>query len=132
MPIVQTRRVHLLCSDRTVCTATSTVRITSAECARLFLQEKYAIGQVFMEIGRVPRFELMDVGTGGGELWRKYKLEIDGFECDILEVFPDREMFKLGERWFDYKPSSKWAFFRDDFGLIVWFALLLFTVAFWL
>jgi hypothetical protein len=74
----------------------------------LFLQEKYAIGQVFVEIGRTPRFELVEVGigsnkwterTGRGQLWRKYKLEVEGFECDILEVFPDRKMFIQGEEW---------------------------------
>jgi hypothetical protein len=87
-----------------------------------------------MEIGRMPYFELIDVGTGGSKLWRKYKLGIDGFECDILEVFPDREMFSLAERWFDDKLSSKLAFLRDDSGwsFMLWFALLLFIITFWL
>jgi len=109
-PTIQSRQVHLLCGSRVVCKATSTVRITSPECARLFLKEKYAIGQVFREVGKVPRFELVSVGSGPEndtakvevgkrQLWRKYLLDIEGFECEILEVFPDREMFVLGEDW---------------------------------
>lgn len=109
-PIIQSRQVHLLCGSRVVCIATSTVRITSPECARLFLKEKYAIGQVFREVKKAPRFELISVGSGAEnemakvevgkrKLWRKYLLEIEGFECEILEVFPDREMFIHGEEW---------------------------------
>ena len=26
---------------------------------------------------------------------------MEGFECDITEVFPDRDMFVLGEQWLD-------------------------------
>lgn len=118
-PIVQTRQVHLQCSGKIVCTATSRVRITSSECARLFLEEKYAIGQMFRRLEKVPAFELLSVGSGpvdeiersskpsrGGsgdkkdeELWRKYKLFIPDFECEIIEVFPSREMFMAGESW---------------------------------
>jgi hypothetical protein len=62
---------------------------------------------------RVPLFSLLNVSTrdfgeskedGGGykrELSRLYKLETDGFECEIEEVFPDREMFVTCERWLD-------------------------------
>ena len=116
-PIVQTRQVHLQCAGKIVCTATSTVRITSPECARLFLQEKYAIGQMFRRLEKVPAFELLSVGlgavtdhekqtssfaAGGGtasQLWRKYTLVISHFECEILEVFPSREMFLGGDKW---------------------------------
>ncbi|KAF8159819.1 hypothetical protein B0H34DRAFT_768321 [Crassisporium funariophilum] len=117
-PIVQTRQVHLQCNGKIVCTATSTVRITSPQCAHLFLQEKYAIGQMFRRLEKVPAFELKAVGLGaveddkkaasnslsaGGnksqQLWRKYTLIIPNFECEILEVFPSREMFLGGERW---------------------------------
>jgi len=28
-----------------------------------------------------------------------YVLETEGFYCEILEVFPDREMFARGEAW---------------------------------
>ena len=114
-PITQTRQVHLQCAGKIVCTATSTVRITSPEIAHLFLQEKYAIGQMFRRLEKVPAFELVSVGLGivvqGGEkesskssrnakqLWRKYTLSVPHFECEILEVFPDRRMFVDGERW---------------------------------
>ena len=116
-PIVQTRQVHLQCAGKIVCTATSTVRITSPECANLFLQEKYAIGQMFRRLEKVPAFELLAVGLGpvddndktpGGlsaedeksdQLWRKYTLTIPNFKCEILEVFPSRKMFLQGDNW---------------------------------
>ncbi|KAG5652221.1 hypothetical protein H0H81_005763 [Sphagnurus paluster] len=123
-PILQTRQVHLQCSGKVVCTATSTVRITSPEFAHFFLEEKYAIGQVFAHTGKVPAFELLSVGLGpvpstgsagqesptqvsgaaaGGEeqLWRRYKLFVHDFECEILEVFPSRQMFVGGQQWLD-------------------------------
>ncbi|KAF5316472.1 hypothetical protein D9619_006598 [Psilocybe cf. subviscida] len=157
-PIVQTRQVHLQCGGRIVCTATSTVRITSPAVAHLFLQEKYAIGQMFRRMEKVPAFELKKVGlgavkedaadadphshsgasklarmgvagttAGGGvgvsagegygngsvdspsQLWRKYTLVIPDFECEILEVFPAREMFVEGEAWLTgaAKPSPE-------------------------
>jgi hypothetical protein len=116
-PIVQTRQVHLQCAGKIVCTATSTVRITSPECANLFLQEKYAIGQMFRRLEKIPAFELLTVGLGpvddndkasgafstedkkSNQLWRKYTLTIPNFECEILEVFPSREMFLKGDSW---------------------------------
>ncbi|KAF5338600.1 hypothetical protein D9611_012782 [Ephemerocybe angulata] len=130
-PITQTRQVHLLCGGKIACTATSIVRITSPDIAHLFLEEKYAIGQMFRRLEKVPAFELLSVGLGpvveqekskkslfasptsssgengstsGGEskedqLWRKYKLVIPDFECEILEVFPSRDMFVDGEAW---------------------------------
>lgn len=77
----------------------------------------------------VPQFELVDVGievdtasianekekrqlsdkAGNGKarafspekLWRRYMLKMDGFECDILEVFPDRRIFTMGAGWLD-------------------------------
>jgi hypothetical protein len=96
------------------------VRITSAETAHLFLQEKYAIGQMFRRLEKVPAFELLSVGLGdvkeaeksgsssfkiasadrnSSQLWRKYTLVVPNFECEILEVFPAREMFIGAERW---------------------------------
>ncbi|KAF6753078.1 hypothetical protein DFP72DRAFT_1069853 [Ephemerocybe angulata] len=129
-PITQTRQVHLLCGGKIACTATSIVRITSPDIAHLFLEEKYAIGQMFRRLEKVPAFELLSVGLGpvgeqqkskkslftsltsSGEkgstssgpdnedqLWRKYKLVIPDFECEILEVFPSRDMFVDGEAW---------------------------------
>jgi len=118
-PIVQNRQVRLLCASQIVCTATSTVRITSPECAHLFLAEKFAIGQVFRKLGRPPRFVLSEVGVGPvrgvekeetsgpmdkeEQLWRKYTVGTEGFECEILEVFPSRDMFVHGEEWLEEK-----------------------------
>ncbi|KAG5351884.1 hypothetical protein C0989_004650 [Termitomyces sp. Mn162] len=118
-PITQTRQVHLQCSNKIVCTATSTVRITSPTVANLFLVEKYAIGQTFARLGKVPEFELVSVGFGpvtdavptlshsgkahaaNEQLWRRYRLCIEDFECNILEVFPTREMFVGGLHWLE-------------------------------
>lgn len=33
------------------------------------------------------------------KLWRRYTLSTDGFAAEIVEVFPDRDMFVQGERW---------------------------------
>ncbi|KAH8111050.1 hypothetical protein DFH11DRAFT_1616701 [Phellopilus nigrolimitatus] len=100
----QKRQVHLVCAGRSVCVATSAVTITNARCAKLFLQEGYAIGQIFRKMGVVPAFELLDVGLVGdseksNKLWRRYTLKIEGFAADIVEVFPDREMFTRAEEW---------------------------------
>jgi len=124
-PIIQHRRVHLLTAPmslqngdvtkvtqeidpqtpqrRVVCIATSVVRITSEPAAQRFLDEKYAIGQVFRILGRVADFHLLEVNTSQGNteigtpgkeyIRRKYLLKTDGFECEIEEVFPDRAMF---------------------------------------
>ncbi|KAG1739144.1 uncharacterized protein EDB91DRAFT_1136215 [Suillus paluster] len=102
-PITQSRQVHLVCASRTVCVATSTVTITSPECERLFLDEKFPIGQTFRRLNRTPKFSLLSVETqaigGQRELRRTYKLETEGFVAEILEVFPDRDMFVRGEAW---------------------------------
>jgi len=121
-PIIQTRQVHLVCSGQIVCTATSTVRITCPSVAHFFLVENYAIGQMFRRIEKLPGFQLMNVGVGSypcddpdvpaycpsadpnsesEELWRKYQLIAPDFECDIVEVFPDRGMFVGGAAWLD-------------------------------
>jgi hypothetical protein len=126
-----------MCAGKVVCTATSTVRIASPECASLVLEEKYAVGQVFRRLGKPPMFELLAVGTGrydsetgekkekrpggvmaiwdascGNQIWRKYRLAIPEFECDILEVFPSREMFTLCEGWLIDPPSGAVSFIR--------------------
>ncbi|KAJ7648273.1 hypothetical protein DFH06DRAFT_1423784 [Mycena polygramma] len=109
-PIVQHRQVHLQCGGTVVCVATSMVKISSARCAHLFLEEKYGIGQLFRKLEATPSFELISVGIGGQgdavsvagggpHLWRKYKLSVSEIECDILEVFPSREMFVRRELW---------------------------------
>ncbi|KAL0959586.1 hypothetical protein HGRIS_011296 [Hohenbuehelia grisea] len=102
-PIIQERRVHLVCAGRIACIATSTVTITSPECERLLLGENYAIGQLFRRIGCSPKFSLLDVHiTSVGErneLERTYMLDAEGVSCRITEVFPDREMFVHCEAW---------------------------------
>jgi hypothetical protein len=111
-PIMQERQIHLVCMGKIVCVATSTVRITSPECARLVLEEKYGIGQVFRRIAKVPGFDILAVGVGpspkapgkedkqaNDQLWRKYRVGVPEFECEILEVFPSREMFTHCEHW---------------------------------
>jgi hypothetical protein len=133
-PIVQKRQVHLQCSGKVVCTATSQVRITSPRCAHLNLVEKYAIGQTFSQMQMAPSFELVAVGFGPvvddfpsektslgdiptnkqHQLWRRYILSIPGFECDILEVFPSRDMFVHGTSWLDNKPSDRTMFAQES------------------
>lgn len=102
-PITQRREVHLLCCGKTVCIATSTVTLTAPLCERLFLDEKFAIGQMFRKMQAPPQFALLDCGSkiedGKCVLWRRYTLSTEGFECDITEVFPDRDMFTQGEQW---------------------------------
>lgn len=103
-----------MCAGRVVCVATSTVRLTSPEIGHLFLEEGYAIGQMFVQLKRVPCFELLEVGSGprgdagflsqlhgtiDHELWRKYRLSTSGFDCEILEIFPSRRIFFEGESW---------------------------------
>jgi hypothetical protein len=118
-PITQDRQVQLQCDDKTVCVATSHVRITSARAAELFLVEKFAIGQMFKKLQLQPMFELLEVGfgvppasdgktekdsgrlgeDGDRRLWRKYKLAVPEFDCEILEEFPSRDMFIFGDSW---------------------------------
>ncbi|ETW79282.1 hypothetical protein HETIRDRAFT_323280 [Heterobasidion irregulare TC 32-1] len=104
-PLTQRREVHLVCNRKTVCVATSTVTITTPHCERLFLDEKFAIGQMFRKVGKVPEFALLNCGLEDAEgdvqkLWRRYILAMDGFECDITEVFPDRDMF-VRDSWIE-------------------------------
>ncbi|KAL6302059.1 hypothetical protein BKA93DRAFT_751480 [Sparassis latifolia] len=121
-PLVQQRQVHLLCGSSVVCVATSTVRVTAAAPAQLFFGQKYAIGQVFRKMGCIPEFELVEAGVDGlggpGSLWRKYKLYTEGFACEILEVFPNRDMFVRGEAWLNDKltasASPRFEFARED------------------
>jgi hypothetical protein len=103
--MTQRREVHLLCDGKTACIATSDVTITAPLPERLFLDEKYAIGQMFRKMQTPPQFALLDCGVkvedGKDSLWRRYTLSTEGFVCEITEVFPDRDMFKLCEGWFD-------------------------------
>ncbi|KAE9394930.1 hypothetical protein BT96DRAFT_942770 [Gymnopus androsaceus JB14] len=102
-PIIQRRKVLLKCRGVVVCTATSTVTLTSPECERLILDDKFAIGQTFRQMKQVPAFALKDVEVVGfpsrEELRRTYTLTSPGIECEILEVFPSRRMFVNGDKW---------------------------------
>ncbi|KAJ3746969.1 hypothetical protein EV360DRAFT_89920 [Lentinula raphanica] len=104
-PIIQTRKVQLKCRSVVVCTATSTVTLTSPECEALILDDKFAIGQTFRQMKQVPDFmlkkvEVEEVEDGEEELRRTYTLTSPGIECEILEVFPSRDMFNIeGEEW---------------------------------
>jgi hypothetical protein len=77
---------------------------------RLFLDEKFAIGQMFRRMQTPPQFALLECGSkfeaGKRVLWRRYTLSTDGFLCDIVEVFPDRDMFVQGEKWLSQEPVS--------------------------
>lgn len=111
-PIVQERRVHLRCGARVVCVATSRVTLTAPEPARLLLAERFALGQLFRALRCAPAFELLAVDArvgpdGRRELSRRYRLGTEGCECEIEEVFPDREMFVLGERWLDMDEGAE-------------------------
>ncbi|KAB5596408.1 Branched-chain alpha-keto acid dehydrogenase E1-alpha subunit [Ceratobasidium theobromae] len=107
--ITQTRRVNLMCEGHVVCVCISAIKITNREAARLFLEEKFGIGQMFRRLGKPPAFQLISVGVDPSPvdksqeiLWRTYKLWTEGFECEIKEVFPDRDMFaspQSAERW---------------------------------
>ncbi len=77
---------------------------------RLFLDEKFAIGQMFRKMQTPPQFALLECGSkveaGKRVLWRRYTLSMEGFLCDIVEVFPDRDMFVQGEKWLSDEPVS--------------------------
>ncbi|KAG8934741.1 hypothetical protein FRC03_010679 [Tulasnella sp. 419] len=97
-PVTQVRQVHLLCEGVVVCVCVSTITMTNPYTAGLFLDDRVAIGQMYRTIGRTPAFTLKDVGVektedGVEQLWRKYTLFAEGFECEIKETFPDRNMF---------------------------------------
>ncbi|KAL1744216.1 hypothetical protein HDZ31DRAFT_64265 [Schizophyllum fasciatum] len=103
-PIYQARQVELRCSDKVVCTATSTITLRSPKAAHLFLVDKFAIGQMFNKLGKPADAELLEVGfdtteDGTQNLWRKYLLHVDELACEILEVFPSRDMFAKGICW---------------------------------
>jgi chorismate-pyruvate lyase len=109
-PITQRREVHLVCNGRTACIATSNVTITTPQIERLFLDEKFAIGQMFRKLQTSPEFALLECGSnveaGKRVLWRRYTLSMEGFVCDIVEVFPDRDMFVQGQKWLSEEQVS--------------------------
>lgn len=109
-PIHQERQVHLVCGPKVVCVATSSVTVTSPVTERLLLDEKFALGQIFRHLRADPEFLLLNVDAqlvrGKRELRRTYLLETEGIRCEILEVFPDRDMFVMGEAWLDQDEES--------------------------
>ncbi|EJD42193.1 hypothetical protein AURDEDRAFT_115164 [Auricularia subglabra TFB-10046 SS5] len=121
LPLTQRRVINLLCNGTVVVTATSTIVVHSREIANLF-DKGYFIGQVIRTLQQTPSFNLLDVqvqeivepapfadldaadsDSGGSgtstpsrirqRLWRQYKLCVEGLECNIEELFLDREMF---------------------------------------
>ncbi|KAG8884390.1 hypothetical protein FRB97_004399 [Tulasnella sp. 331] len=77
--------------------------MSTPHAARLFLEGKHAVDQMYRMLGRNPTFTLVNVGideniSGMQQLWRSYKLAAEGFECEIREIFPDRRIFS-GECW---------------------------------
>lgn len=110
-PIQQERQVHLKCGTRILCVATSSVTVTSSECERLLLDEKFALGQIFRHLRTYPEFALLKVDAqvvnGLRELRRLYQLETEGIRCEIEEVFPDRDMFDMGEAWLTQDARSR-------------------------
>ena len=102
--------MHLVCGPKVVCVATSSVTVTSPVTERLLLDEKFALGQIFRHLRADPEFLLLNVDAqlvrGKRELRRTYLLETEGIRCEILEVFPDRDMFVMGEAWLDQDEES--------------------------
>ncbi|CAE6472699.1 unnamed protein product [Rhizoctonia solani] len=107
-PFEQARRVHLVCESHVVCVCISTLRITSPHAAHLIADDHLTVGEAFRSLARQPgakaEFDLLEVGLeevedGKESLWRRYILRAEGFECDIREIFPDREMFVSSEDW---------------------------------
>ncbi|KAH8830808.1 hypothetical protein DL96DRAFT_1594392 [Flagelloscypha sp. PMI_526] len=149
-PAIQTRQVYLECNDKVVCICTSTVTLSNPHVAGLFLVDKYPIGQTFSKLGQTANFELLEVGFGeppqegssqkeltledskptdNSALWRKYRLFVEDFECEILEVFPSRQMFSYGESWLtDSLPST----FVGQSRLPLLYAAFLLTCLLWI
>ncbi|SJL03386.1 uncharacterized protein ARMOST_06740 [Armillaria ostoyae] len=142
-PITQTRKVFLRCAGKTVCTASSTIRMTSPRAAHLVLVDKYPIGQTFRMLGQQPAFELLSVEFGRAptsvdkeeyddaeQLRRKYRLSVEGFEAEILEVFPSRDMFSRGTDWLFDSPLESVP--RSAFCAVsqMWIMFILFVVLF--
>ncbi|CAE6442938.1 hypothetical protein ACGC1H_007599 [Rhizoctonia solani] len=107
-PFEQARRVHLVCESHVICVCISTLRITSPHAAHLIADDHLTVGEAFRALARQPgakaEFDLLEVGLeevedGKESLWRRYILRAEGFECDIREIFPDREMFAGSEAW---------------------------------
>jgi hypothetical protein len=107
-PFEQARRVHLICKSHVVCVCISTLRITSPHAAHLIADDHLTVGEAFQALARREgaraEFDLLEVGLeevddGKESLWRRYILRAEGFECDVREIFPDREMFVDAECW---------------------------------
>lgn len=107
-PFEQARRVHLACESHVVCVCISTLRITSPHAAHLIADDHLTVGEAFRALARQldarAEFDLLEVGLeevedGKESLWRRYILRAEGFECDVREIFPDREMFAGPEDW---------------------------------
>ena len=64
---------------------------------------------MFRKMQTPPQFALLECGNkfeaGKRVLWRRYTLSTEGFLCDIVEEFPDRDMFVQGEKWLSEEPA---------------------------
>ena len=70
------------------CNAKSCLDIPGEDVLDLLVDKGMGFGQVFSHLHRLPVFTLIACGKSSEVLWRKYKLEITGMTCTILEVFP--------------------------------------------
>lgn len=101
-PWTQSRQVQLKSGTRVLCNATGFVTITSPLWARMWASvpsDKVTLPGLFALLGTVPEFTLLGISARGSEIRRTYRVAADGVECEVLEVFPDRDMFNAGENW---------------------------------
>lgn len=101
-PWTQSRQAILKCGTRVICKATSFVTISSPSFARYWTSipaETITIPQLFARYGTLPTFTLLGINGMGDQLKRVYRLEGAGVECEVVEVFPDRDLFLHGPSW---------------------------------
>jgi hypothetical protein len=100
-PWTQSRRVNLKCGTKIISRATSFVVITSPEWANFWSEippETVTLPKLFARREAKPNFIIQEVTADGAQIRRVYRLETEGVECEVVEVF-DREMLMLGEDW---------------------------------
>ncbi|KAJ1678879.1 hypothetical protein EV182_003167 [Spiromyces aspiralis] len=83
------RQVNLICNSKIVCRATSAIKLISDRAKKLLLLQKVAIGQLFMQLGVNPEFNLLDLGFNQDtSFYRLYSLSSSDVVCEIKEEFP--------------------------------------------
>lgn len=101
-PWTQSRQLQFMSGSRVLCNATSFVAMTSPTSAHMWASvpsDEITLPRLFTRLGVVPEFKLLGISARGNEIRRTYRVATDGVECEILEVFPDRDMFDLGPSW---------------------------------